>query len=391
MMDEKTKMTALDAFSCKYSACKQGYISSVFTEAMRPHLESPVNKFQKRSVMMHRGYYGRVKSQEHTIDKFLEITSDCEHGRQVVFLGSGYDPLGLEIAQRHRNCIRIIEVDFPDVIRKKSEIYRKVPMIQSLLTQLAQENSTFVSPALPTRSVGSIDGDCPMSDDLGVVKLVGCDLRDTDTLKRLLQDSNISFSPVSPTLFITECVLVYMSSEHSSALISLFSEDLLAPSTPALWISYDMVHPEDTYGKMMLKNLRRAGFLLPGFESCPNPEAQCQRFLSHSTWTEAHSQDMLFIYRNILDEEDKERINHLEIMDEVEEWNMLMEHYTLTIAARVPRIAMSHDATKTDDQTDQTSEYHREYTLFLEMTRTMMTYDPLLHPAVRPVQFPRRK
>ncbi len=53
---------------------------------------------------------------------------------------------------------------------------------------------------------------------------------------------------------------------------------------------------------------------------------------------------------------------------------------------------MTHDSTKADDQIDQqTSEYHREYTLFLEMTRTMMTYDPALHPAIRPVQFPRRK
>lgn len=385
-MDEKTKFTALDAFSCKYSACKQGYISSPLTEALKSYLENPAARFQKRSAMMHRGYYARVKSQEHAIAKFLEITEGGPHGRQIIFLGSGYDPLGLEIVQKHRLSTRVFEVDFPDIIRRKADAYRKVPIIQNLLVELAQENSVFLSPSLPTNP---LDSDKPLLDDLGVVQLIGCDLRDASTLGSLLQSRGSTFSSQAPTLFITECVLVYMTSDQASSLISLFSEELLSPSTPALWISYDMIKPEDTYGQMMLRNLRRAGFLLPGFESCPSQEAQCQRFLSHSSWTEAHSQDMLFIYRNILDESDKDRMCRLEIMDEVEEWNMLMEHYTLTIAARVPP-ENSEDAASASKEEDGHG-FHIEYSHFREMTRTIMTYDPALHPRVRPIHFTAKK
>eukprot|EP01033_Poteriospumella_lacustris_P007342 gene7346-5279_t len=92
---------------------------------------------------------------------------------------------------------------------------------------------------------------------------------------------------------------------------------------------------------------------------------------------------MLFIYQNILDEADKDRISHLEIMDEVEEWNMLMAHYTLTIAARIPQ--QTNDASEVNDQ------YTTEYASFRELTRAMMTYDPQQHPRVRLVQFPIRK
>lgn len=384
-MDEKTKFTALDAFSCKLSAAKIGYISSPLTEAMKSHLESPSSRFQKRSAMMHRGYYARVKSQEQTIEHFMKATSSCSHGRQVVFLGSGYDPLGLEIVQKHRNSLRIFEVDFPDVISKKASVYRKVPAIHKLLADLAEENGFFMAPALPSSSSmrSPMDQERPVFENLGAVQLIGCDMRDIGSLRSMLSASGCLFSPHSPTLFITECVLVYLSSDQSSALISLFSE-VLDPSTPALWMSYDMVHPEDTYGQMMRRNLRQAGFLLPGFESCPTPEAQCERFLSHSGWTEAHSQDMLFIYQNILDEVDKDRVSHLEIMDEVEEWNMLMAHYTLTIAARIP-LQTNDDASQANDQ------YTTEYASFLELTRAMMTYDPAQHPRVRLVQFPSRK
>lgn len=385
-MDEKTKTTALDAFSCKLSACKQGYITSPFTDAMKSHLETPAARFQKRSAMMHRGYYARVKSQEQTIEKFLEITSESAEGRQIVFLGSGYDPLGIEIIQAHRRSLRIFEVDFPDVIRKKADIYRKVPSIYNLLVEVAQENSLFLAPAVPSSSFRKLaEEDSPVLEDLGAVQLFGCDMRRVDALQGLFQGSNSLFSPVAPTLFITECVLVYMTADESASLISVFSDILLAPATPALWISYDMIHPEDIYGQMMLKNLRRAGYLLPGFEACPTPDAQCRRFLSHISWTEAHSQDMLFIYQNILDEAEKDRISHLEIMDEVEEWNILMGHYTLTIASRVPVVSSDEEEFK------EGAVHNHFYSEFRQMTRAMTVFDPSLHPRVRSVEFPTRK
>ena len=43
---------------------------------------------------------------------------------------------------------------------------------------------------------------------------------------------------------------------------------------------------------------------------------------------------MLSVYNNWLSREDKHRIAKLEIFDEIEEWQMLMGHYSLTVAVK---------------------------------------------------------
>ena len=43
---------------------------------------------------------------------------------------------------------------------------------------------------------------------------------------------------------------------------------------------------------------------------------------------------MLSVYDDYISIEEKHRIARLEIFDEIEEWQMLMSHYTLTVAVK---------------------------------------------------------
>jgi len=133
-----------------------------------------------------------------------------------------------------------------------------------------------------------------------------------------------------PTLVLSECVLVYMNKETTMQLATELGKIM---HTDALWMTYDMINPDDVYGKNMIRNLRNVGFEIPGLKDFPTLEAQKERFL-HTGWSDAHSCSMRFYYDKLLSQENKERISKLEIMDEVEEWNMLMEHYSLTIATK---------------------------------------------------------
>merc|ERR1711985_125439 len=46
--------------------------------------------------------------------------------------------------------------------------------------------------------------------------------------------------------------------------------------------------------------------------------------------------DMKEIHNKWLDQSDVDRINKLELLDELEEWNLIMAHYFVLVAVRTP-------------------------------------------------------
>ena len=66
--------------------------------------------------------------------------------------------------------------------------------------------------------------------------------------------------PNIPTLILTECVLVYIDQPQAEALIQALATHV----QQACWISYDMIHPSDVFGRTMQQNLRNANFHVPG-------------------------------------------------------------------------------------------------------------------------------
>lgn len=79
--------------------------------------------------------------------------------------------------------------------------------------------------------------------------LIGCDLRKLADLEAKLVAHKLD--PKLPTLFLSECVLIYVNTSDSAALIkwttTLFSE--------SMFVIYEQINPDDAFGKMMVTNL----------------------------------------------------------------------------------------------------------------------------------------
>jgi hypothetical protein len=334
--DEMTKRSADDALSAKSQAISLGYFNDPFTSAMLTKSHGAMTKsMRKRPPIINRGYYARVEVIRMRFDKFLET-----HGAsrvQVINVGSGFDTLSLQmLTQRERtgHDLVIYEIDFADVMRQKAQHILSDPVLYAPLfprstidtadtshssclassTAGAVGTSTAELPAVPSFAApvghtflsvppsgnggsavpqrpvwygsgntiytglgagSSSSSDSDVSTSSLRLKLLGCDLRHARDVTRTLLAAG--FDPSVPTIIISECTLVYMESKYAKQLCTGIGDILLA-STPAAWISYDMTHSQDTYGRVMLRNLSSAGYHIPIFTQLPTLDAYTKLF-----------------------------------------------------------------------------------------------------------------
>jgi len=109
----------------------------------------------------------------------------------------------------------------------------------------------------------------------------------------------------------------------------------------------------DNFGRIMLDNLRNRGCELAGVDACLSPQTQMDRFDQQRIiykciicmckyvynvnrfvrvgWDSARSWNMINIYE-YLPEEDRYRMERLEMLDELELLQQLLQHYCITIA-----------------------------------------------------------
>ena len=114
---------------------------------------------------------------------------------------------------------------------------------------------------------------------------------------------------------------------ESNNLVELLGQTI----TRGIWCSYDMINPGDTFGLMMQQNLRGAGYHIPGFIDFPSLESHEFRFKSNG-WPEAVSISMMSAYDCVISAGEIKAINKIEMLDEIEEWSMIMNHYCITVA-----------------------------------------------------------
>lgn len=310
LADEKARFSAKDSLACKYSACKMEYFQDPYIEKVHTALNHNHtignSAFVRRSPIIHRGYYARFECFSAIMHEFLQLTADGN--RQIVFLGGGFDTSPLLPYHEEAANLRTFEVDFPEITNKKLEVYRSIPEISSLLEKFPVPNATNTT--------------------VGPITLIGQDLRRAKPTVTAMIECGLDVTV--PTLILSECVLVYMDKEASVNLCSELAQTLQGNS---VWATYDMINPSDIYGRNMIRNLQSAGFEIPGLQDFPTLEDQKNRFLL-TGWTAAHSCSMRHYYDKLLAQERRDRLFALEMLDEVEEWNILMEHYSLTLAAR---------------------------------------------------------
>lgn len=294
--DEAVISTNDDATACKRFAVQLGYWSDGYIQHF-------AKLGERKTPEINRGYYARVKGMHTLLDQFLAKT---ECNCQVVNLGAGFDSLFWLLKEESLAPKLFVEVDFASVTGRKCYNIRNRRKLQEAFS--------------PDDGL-KIEGSEAHSKHY---HLLAVDLREVDTLERKLKEIGIDKS--LPTVFITECVLIYMEPEHSAAIINWAGTNF----KNAVFINYEQVNMQDRFGQIMIQNLRGRNCELLGANACPDLESHKQRFLLNN-WDEAEVQDMMSIY-NSLPIDDRARIERIEFLDEVDLLHQLLSHYCISWA-----------------------------------------------------------
>ena len=266
--------------------------------------------------------------------------------------------MDLLLAQNTSNLI-VTEIDFDLVVRKKLLLVLNNNNIMSQI-QPTVNNSMDMLPPTPTPTPVSNDKLTPLqlktqliekykvtvpgnashcyrvinnTNNQSALYYISADLRNVDNtsspllpVMKYIADchtnnttENTSNNNISiPTLFISECVLVYMNKLHTNRLLSSLLYNDQCYFTNYLWCSYDMVNPNDRFGKQLLKNLSR--YCLSGLLEYPTLVDRMNCFLlkellnntdiATSVTVNNRSQciTMLTAYNKIVSMEEKKRI-----------------------------------------------------------------------------------
>jgi len=157
-----------------------------------------------------------------------------------------------------------------------------------------------------------------------------------------------------PTLFVSECVLIYMEAQFSTRLVEWAGSRL----EDASFVLYEQILPDDAFGRVMMANIKARGCDLLSIHDFPSVEAQMKRFTDHQ-FEMAQCWDMNDVYYKFLDPAERttcvsrslivctlvappsthslcrvSRRERLEIFDELEEFHMLQAHYCVVVASR---------------------------------------------------------
>ncbi|VVC28418.1 Methyltransferase Ppm1/Ppm2/Tcmp,Leucine carboxyl methyltransferase 1, LCMT1,S-adenosyl-L- [Cinara cedri] len=295
--DEGVQATNCDATKCKYSAVKMGYWKDDYIKYF-------VTGYERKTPEINRGYYARTQGVALFIDKFLKKTgSNC----QIINLGAGFDTLYWRLKDSGISINNYVEVDFASVTSKKCFLIKKSKILLDAISSQVSE----------VRIVGS---------ELHAYNyhIIGTDLRNLSELEKKLCQVGINFDV--PTMFLTECVLVYMEPECSSMLLQWIANKF----SDIFYVNYEPVNMNDNFARIMLDNLRSRGCQFAGVDACFSTQTQMDRFVRVG-WDSARSWNMTNIYE-YLPEDDRYRMERLEMLDELELLQQLLTHYCITIA-----------------------------------------------------------
>eukprot|EP00117_Sycon_ciliatum_P046656 scpid68045/ scgid5215/ Leucine carboxyl methyltransferase 1; [Phosphatase 2A protein]-leucine-carboxy methyltransferase 1 len=158
--------------------------------------------------------------------------------------------------------------------------------------------------------------------------LMACDIRDTDSMHENLLKAGVDLN--LPTLFLAECVLVYLAPEESRGILRWASKSFLS----AFFLNYEPVNLADRFGDVMRTNLKSRGCPLLGALTCKTVDDQKSRFLECG-WAHCECLTMTDVHR-YLPADDVKRMERLEFLDETETLHQLMDHYCFSWATNDP-------------------------------------------------------
>ncbi|KCV68284.1 hypothetical protein, variant [Fonticula alba] len=281
----------------------------------------------RRPPVINRGTYIRVRLFDWAVEAFLRQPGVGPGSLQVVSIGAGFDTRPFYLSAGARENLRTyVEVDFPEVVARKMAAMQQADHF----AQTQGLDLPFASVYGPLHA-SAADGDLPLSLTSEKYALVAADAADTAALGRALFDV-ARLDRHRPTLFLFECVMVYI---RPAAADGLFAW-LVAPDTGFSSVGmllFEMIGGGDHFGEMMVKNLKSRNIQLPGLlDDLGAHRARLQRagFLqTPSRRTGFAGFNLHELFARVVSRAELRRLNTLEPLDEVEEWALLMSHYVM--------------------------------------------------------------
>ncbi|BGP26616.1 leucine carboxyl methyltransferase [Rhodotorula toruloides] len=327
--DSAVRGTDSDALLSRHSAASLGYLDDPFSALFL----SPAQRRtpERRPPLINIGTHARTWAVDELVEQFLlqREVGDSNNGRgratQVLSLGAGTDTRfwrlqkKWETAGREWTCRKWVEVDFPEASGSKARAVSGKAELKSRLggdVRIEQGGLGLSSP---------------------LYALLPGDLRKLDAISTSLlsppasSTSSASTDPILlpsvQTLLLLECVLVYLPPSDTDVILRWFASTFVAGSAI---VSYDPFGLDDSFGKVMRRNLALRSLSLPGADSTPTLTSLTSRLKYNGFAGSTGSMSVREIRDEVLPVEDKERVSNLENLDEIEELNLVLEHYAVT-------------------------------------------------------------
>lgn len=331
--DKIIRATDVDALSCRFSANRKGYFSPpdvhvndllqsyrqnlLYCEGytqlsagrlLRSAFEEP--KFP----LINRGTYLRTESINKVVQKYVQAHPTC----QIVSLGGGSDTRCFRVLAESANVV-YTEIDFPESTKIKKLAIAASRTLQSVV-------GASLDPVVVSSKTQFADMDPDLHTDR--YHLVGLDLR---TLAGQGATRLSFLDPLVPTLVISECVLCYLSPEDNEKVILYWKEAVTQPT----FVIYEPMALDDAFGETMAHNLRLRGIDLQAFREYP--DLRSRKVFFERLGLKALLTDLALIggysgTSSWFEVADQRRVARLEMIDEVEEIRLLLQHYCLVCA-----------------------------------------------------------
>ncbi|KAK1836488.1 putative leucine carboxyl methyltransferase [Podospora conica] len=315
--DATIQGTDTDAALSRFSAVETGYLDDPFAYLFVPRPSPPI----RRLPIINRGTYTRTTAIDSVVSHFLASTATTP--RQIISLGAGTDTRALRLlASSSHPHLLYHELDFPLIAARKLSSLLSAPpaLISPILTLPPPSPGTTTSWTAPSPST-------PTS----TLHVHGIDLR----ALRASDPLPPGVDPALPTLLISECCLCYLSASDAASALAHFSSRI-----PDLGVVlYEPVRPDDSFGQMMVANLAARGIRMPTLEVFRTPGDQEER-LRGAGFDEVRGLTVDAVWERWVGREEKERVDGLEGLDEVEEWLLLAGHYIVAWGWRGGRMAL---------------------------------------------------
>ncbi|GAO16003.1 uncharacterized protein UV8b_04453 [Ustilaginoidea virens] len=306
--DVAVQGTDTDAAVSRLSAVDLGYLDDPYA---RLFVSGPPTR---RLPIINRGTYMRTTCLDAMIAAFL-----CHNGarpKQIISLGAGSDTRPLRLLQKPgAQTIVYHEVDLEPTCRRKLAAAQSCPSLR----QIFKDHSI--------RDDGGGGGSWSAEPRWGgEYRCHALDLRDlaktTASLPRGMRAD-------LPTLVLSECCLCYLGARESEDVLRFFSArigDLAA-------LLYEPMPLDDAFGAMMMANLKARHIYMPSLDKYRNQRGQLAR-LEQSGFESVGCATIDKAWDEWVDKSERERVDGLEGLDEVEEWKLLAAHYLVVWGAR---------------------------------------------------------